>query len=373
MADVDSPDYSDAESDPLQSTADIIEAARRPLIVGRHKAAINEALAEVGDALIAEVEVNDPSVLELITAIADDDSLHNSPFNEGLLEHACMARENGELSDDSLQLFLARAYRHVHDLLSKHQAGRQIALDDLQTLPCGRINRLQNPLEDWGFGQLSLADGLVYTASQGERARASARLITRAEGADEYWQEAAGEPSISRELEEPLEQLPEEERKRARLHLVRDRIRHRFFKKVFLVYFDRDTLDPDEIAAHPTIIDWLEAIADTPHLFPFMQGQTQGQKIFRLRQLWRKLLQLNELYQRVAQASQHPTYRERFADLGTRERLSMLAADRYPALKVDTAFSITTALCPFQQFAQWIQDKVQHKDFVLPPEPKRPL
>ena len=29
---------------------------------------------------------------------------------------------------------------------------------------------------------------------------------------------------------------------------------------------------------------------------------------------------------------------------------------------------ITTALCPFATFAEWVQDHVGSKDFVLPPD-----
>ena len=368
MAEVDS---SEADQDPLQSTADIIEAARRPLVVARHKDAVLQAMEDVGDALLDVLDDIPQLVIDLIHAIADDDSLHSAGVDEGVIEHVCIARENGELAESDLTTTLGVIYRHLQNQLATHQGGVKTSLSDLKTLSCGRIARLNKPVTEWGFGSINLSDALVYTQSQGQQCRASLRLISHADGADPHWQEASGEQALSRELEEPLEHLPDAERRAARLHLVRDRIRHRFFKKVFLIYFDRDTLDPEEIAAHPTILSWLEAIADTPHLFPFMQGQTQGQKIFRLRELWRKVIQLNELYQRVAQASMHPTYREPFAELGTRERLSILANDRYPAIKVDTAFSICTALCPFAVFAKWVQDHVTQKDFVLPPEPKR--
>ncbi|TVR41786.1 MAG: hypothetical protein EA402_12655 [Planctomycetota bacterium] len=371
MADVDDsslPQHND--SDPMHSTAEVIEAARRPLLVARHKVVVGAALEQIGDPLLDEMDPDQQEAADLVSVIAEDDNLHSASLAEGMLERACMARENGEIADHDLLTTLAGAYARIRQLLANQQ-GRQIPFGDLQTLSCGKLHRLLNPLEVL-FASASLKDRLVFTQSQSDRCRQSLRLIIKASGADECWRDAAGDPMLPRELEEPIESLPEEQRRRARLHLVRDRIRHRFFKKVFLVYFDRDTLDPEEVAAHPAIVDWLEAIADTPHLFPFMQGQTQEQKIYRLRQLWRKILQLNELYQRVEQASSHPTYRERFADLGTRERLSILAADRYPALKVDNDFSVYTALCPFRSFASWIQDKVTSKDFVLPPEADRP-
>ena len=50
-----------------------------------------------------------------------------------------------------------------------------------------------------------------------------------------------------------------------------------------------------------------------------MQGQTAEQKNWRMRNLLTKVVQLSEIYQRVAQARRHPTYREQFERLDTRE------------------------------------------------------
>ena len=152
--------------------------------------------------------------------------------------------------------------------------------------------------------------------------------------------------------------LPDAQRQQARQRLVADRIRSRFFRHVFLRYFDRDSLGEEEIEAHKTILHWLESISQTPHLYPFMQGQTDSQKVFRLGRLLKKIIQINEMYQRVARASAHPTYRDRFLELGTRDRLAILAREHYPMLKVDSTFLLSTALCPFRTFARWVQANV---------------
>ena len=165
--------------------------------------------------------------------------------------------------------------------------------------------------------------------------------------------------------------MSESQRIAGRTRLVQERIRQRFFKKVFLGYFDRDTLDPNEIAAHPCIVDWLHSIANTPHLYPFMQGQTQSQKIFRLRQLWCAIMQLNELYQRMEQAFEHPSYRHLAESQPFHERLRVILDDRFPPLSMDQDFILSTARCPFDRFASWVQEKVAEKEFALPPEPSQ--
>ena len=112
--------------------------------------------------------------------------------------------------------------------------------------------------------------------------------------------------------------------KAARQLLVRDRIRSQFYREVFIKYLSIDEFDISH-EPHVTVLHWLEAIESTAHLYPFMQGQTAGQKSFRLAQLTQKVLQLHEIYARVALARQHPTYRETFEGKLTRECLAALS------------------------------------------------
>ena len=364
-------DESSNQLDIQPSTAHMIEVARRPLIVARHKESVEQALQQIGDPLLDQLDDLPNQSVELIATIATDTSLRDTELEEGLIEHTCLSCENGDLSADDLIQVLGGCYRHVQNQLKPFQGDKACPLEDLTSLRCGNLLKISQAPAVGSFGTTSHISSTIFTKRQGERCRKSLRLISMAQDANQLWQEASGEPSLSRDEEEPLESLPEQDRKRARARLIQKRIRNSFFKKVFLLYFDRDTLDPAEIFAHPTILDWLNAIADTPHLFPFMQGQTQSQKLFRLRELWRKVLQLNELYQRVDQAKQRSDYRETLAEKTTQECMQRLAKDRFPAVKVDNDFSIATALSPFAEFAQWIQQKVMDKDFVLPPDPKR--
>ena len=152
---------------------------------------------------------------------------------------------------------------------------------------------------------------------------------------------------------------------------MRDRIRSQFFKDVFLGYMAADEFDPKDGEAHPTVLHWLEAIEQTPHLFPFMQGQATGQKQFRLAQLMQKLIQVHEMYARATLAAEHPSYRAAFAGLTTRERLKVMAKDRYPPLVLSPELTLAALLCPFSGLVAWVQDKVAAADFVLPPDARR--
>ena len=86
-----------------------------------------------------------------------------------------------------------------------------------------------------------------------------------------------------------------------------------------------------------------------------MQGQSPQQKKFRLGQLLRKLIQINEMYQRVEQARAHQEYREELEGKNTREALTVLSKVHFPPLNVTSRFAIGTVLCPFQSFVDWIQ------------------
>ena len=143
---------------------------------------------------------------------------------------------------------------------------------------------------------------------------------------------------------------------------------------MFLNYFDVDTFDPRDGEHYLTILDWLLAIEDTPHLFPFMQGQTEDQKHFRLAHLLNKIVQISELYQRIEQAK-HDENDEATAESvrssnSSRLAIKALAENRYPPLKISRAFIGSTLLCPFMSFALWVQEKVTNNDFTLPPEPR---
>lgn len=366
------------------STAEIIEETRRPLMIERHRGVIDEMEASLSDALITgtadnqrlatilkelEVDSERARIEQSLQALADDEHYQEVSLREALIEHLCLLREGHGVEVAALQIHAIGVYRRIRDLIAG-QHSLVPALDELRLLPCNRVGRLLNPIEPV-FGSPLLSEALVLCPPQQDRALATIKRLSRARGGDREWRDDVDPITLDRHEEEPLLKLPGDQRDRARERLIADRVRSRFYRQVFLGYFDRDSLSVEEIDAHKTILHWLESIEETPHLYPFMQGQSQGQKVWRLGHLLRKLLQINEIYQRVAIAADHPSYRERFQGTGTRERLGILAADRYPALRMTSEFAVYTVLCPFEAFARWIQNRVTAKDFVLPPEPKR--
>jgi len=365
------------------STMDFIAEARRPLLVERHRKLIDEMESSLSDNLISGASDNprlqamlkeleeDSEKARLdrtLRALADDTHYKDITLRNALVEQLCLWREEGNVEVAALQLHVIGIYRRVGANVQQRQ-GAVPSLADLRELPATMLGRLLNAIPP-AFGSPTLNEALVYTPAFADRSMRTIRRMRKAENADSSWIDANGEPSIPREIEEPLDALPEAERKVARQLLVRDRIRSAFYREVFLKYLSRDEFDISH-DDHPTVLHWLEAIESTAHLYPFMQGQTTGQKAFRLQHLMQKILQLHEIYARVALASQHPTYREGFKDKTTRVRLAELSKDHYPPLAMTPELTLATMLCPFRTFVDWVQARVAEHDFVLPPDPKR--
>jgi hypothetical protein len=371
----------DEESD--YSTIDFIAEARRPLLVERHRKLIEEMESCLSDSLITgeadnprlkamlqelEVESERERLERTIRALAEDAHFKDRTLRAALVEHLCLLREEDNVEVATLQIHVIGLYRAVRLSVAKRQ-GEAPSLSDLREMPASVMGRLLNPIPP-AFGSPTLSESLIYTPAFADRSLRTIRRFRHAEGGDTCWRDAAGDPPIARKDEEPLDNLPEAERKVARELLVRDRIRSNYYREVFLHYLSRDEFEPQEAATHVTILHWLQAIEGTAHLYPFMQGQTSGQKAFRLAQLTQKILQLHEMYARVALASQHPSYREEFKDKGTRERLARMARDHYPPLALTPDLTLAALLCPFKVFVEWVQDKAANHDFVLPPDPK---
>jgi hypothetical protein len=373
-----------SETDDNLPTMDLIAEARRPILIERHRSVIEEMENGIGDAFISGVSDN-PRLLAMlaeldtpvsvkrlqgaINALAEDFHYRSYSVRQALIEVLCLLRENAQIEIAALQLHAIGVYRELRRLLVARQ-GDAPGIADLRELPCTAVGKLTTS-EQPGFGSPRLADAAVWTPAFGERCLRTIKRLRRPDGGDSYWDDANGHPPLTRELEEPIANLPEAERTIARLSLVRDRIRSQFFKNVFLTYMSVDEFDPKEGESYHTVLHWLEAIEQTPHLFSFMQGQTRGQKLFRLAQLMQKLIQVHEMYARVALATDHPTYRESFAGLGTRERLKIMAKDRYPPLVLSPELTLAALICPFSSLVAWVQGKVGTNDFVLPPDPRR--
>jgi hypothetical protein len=378
------PEAAGDDADLQFSTMEFIAEARRPLLIERHKKLIDEMEASLSDQMVTgeadnprlksmleqlELESEKARIGEIVKVIADDGHYKDATLRGAIVDELCLLREQKGVEVATLQLHVIGVYRRVRAMVAPRQ-GEPPSLADLRELPAAMLGRLLNAIAPQ-YGNPGLGESLVYTPSFADRCMRTIKRIRRAEQASATWEEAAGEPPLPRDMEEPLQKLADEERKAARRLLIADRIRSQFYKDIFLRFFSRDELDPKEVEAHPSLLHWLEALESTPHLYPFMQGQTTPQKAFRLSQLLTKLIQIHEMYARVALASQHPTYREAFQGKKTRERLAMMAKDHYPVLAVTPELTLSALLCPFKDFAEWVQSRVEAQDFVLPPDPKR--
>lgn len=375
----------DAEptDDDAYSTLEFIAEARRPLLVQRHRQPIEEMESGLSDALITgesdhprlqamlrelDSESERARVDGTIASLADDPHYADATLRDALLEELCLLRERGSIEIATLQLHVIGVYRAVRRRFEARLHSAPM-LAELRLLPVAMLTRLLNPIPAQ-FGSPRLLDSLVYTPGIAAQALANGRRLRKGVAGDRHWQDAAGDPPLSREVEEPLEKLPEAERRAARQLLVRDRIRSAFYRQVFLEFLDRDSLDPRDIESHPTVLSWLEAIEATPHLFPFMQGQTTGQKIFRLSQLEQKMIQLHEMFARLALASEHPALKHQFAGKSVRDQLQTMARAHYPPIPLSNDLTLAVLLCPFAAFVEWVQAKVADHAFVVPPDPK---
>ncbi|MCS6970605.1 MAG: hypothetical protein RMM29_01845 [Planctomycetota bacterium] len=369
-------------ADEAASDAAIIAEARRPIVIARHRALIEEAEGGIGDGLLAEqpaqgrlaallAELEDEGARRLqqrlLAALAEDEHYREAAVRAALIDELCLLRDESGLGVAEAQLHAIAVYRTLRRQLQE-RLGETLGIDALRALPCQAVARLARPLPP--FGEPRLAESLVWTASFAARCQ-ELRERLRQRQADATWHDAVAIPRLGAEAERSLAALPESERAAALAALLAERVRARFYKQVFLVYMAVDEFDPREGQAYPTLYHWLAAMEETPQLFLFLQGQTPEQKRFRIARLWQKLIQLHEIYARVAVAAQQAPYREAFAGLRMRERLSRLARDRFPPLPVTEETAIACLAYPFAAFVSWVQGLLAADDFVLPPEPKR--
>jgi hypothetical protein len=372
-----------SEDDPAHSTIEVIAEARRPLLIERHRQLVGEMEASLADSLVTgqadnprlkamlkelEADSERARIQRTLRILSEDQHYREATVRDALIDELCLLREQGSIEIAMLQMHVIGVYREILGKLTAAQ-GEAPSLGDIREVPVTMIARILNPREQ-RFGTPELSDCLIYTPAFGQRALRMVNRLRKTTVGDRHWHESAGDPTLDAEAEERLSALPEPEREKARQAVVRDRIRSRFYRDIFLKFLSPDELDPHEVESHPTVLRWLEAIEETPHLYPFMQGQTQQQKIFRLAQLQQKIIQMHEVYARIAAASEHPTYREQFSGKNSRERLAAMVKDHYPPLPLSLELTIAAMLCPLRVFVAWVQDKVAAHDFVLPPDPR---
>jgi hypothetical protein len=362
-------------------TEELLRDVRRPGIIAANRPMVEEMDAGIGDPMVSGTsdhprvraiiaELDDAGVRSRIVAtlrtLADEGG--EGTLRHVLLDHLALLRGERGIELARLQQHAIGVYREVRARLAARQ-GLPPDLDEIRQLPANRLARLLDGARA-GFGDPGLRDDLVCTPAAFARARTALTRLMRPADCDPHWDDAAGQPALPREIEEPLLALAPEEREAARRLAARDRIRSSFHRAVFLVWFAADELDVAG-SGFSTVLDWLLAIEETPHLFPFMQGQTPGQKAWRLARLADKLLQMHEIYARVAHYRGQGAWAGQLAGLDTRASLALLSRERAPAMPMGPELMVAVMLLPFAGLAGWVQARVADKDFVLPPDPKR--
>ncbi len=355
----------------MSDTSVIIRSARRPVLVARHRDVIIEidgALADVfivgagGNRRLEEMHarLEQPEQAAAIRQLLDDlctdpdDAKHS--LHTALIEHLCLLREDGLTEGARLQEFAIGVYRQVRAAVMVHQGGATLDLAAIRALAVSFVAEVRTPrtFGDPAFSRTMLPVFRLTTL-------AAVDALLHPAMADDAWHDEDGGLRIT-----PSDAAAADPESAAR-----DRIRAVFYRQVFIEWMSPDNLETKEIEGHATVLQWLQDLNATPHLYPFLQGQSPGQKAFRIAALTGKLIRLYELYARVAQATASPQHRAELASLDTRGRLSVLSRLHYPAIRATAELTVATAACPFPVFIAFVQDRLRRGDFVLPPEPRR--
>ncbi len=363
------------------ATVDLINEARRPILIARHRELVTEMERSLSEAFISgrtehrrlkmmiEELASESEVARInrtLKLLSEDEHYGDMDVQTALTEYLCLMREEGSIEVAALQMHAIGVYRAISALLAARQ-GLAPSLDELRDLSTAALGALLDPPAP-AFGRL--ASGQVYTRGFVEQALKDVKRLRQGDREGVQWHDEDSAMAVTRADEERVRDLPETERVAALAFLFADRVRSRFYRAVFLDYLSPDQLDPAEATRHATVLAWLDDMAQTPHLYPFLQGQTDAQKAFRIARLTQKLLQLFEIYARVAQAEADPRYREALTGT-TRERLQYLTRQHYPPIAPGPEITLAALLCPFATFVEFVQNRVQAGDFVLPPDPKR--
>jgi hypothetical protein len=367
----------------METETTLIRNVRRKVVIDRHRPVIADTEASLSDGFIdgtlahprlqamlreLEEESEQNRIHATVAKLLKDPAYLAFRLQDALVEYLCMMREDHDTEVTTLQLHAVGVYRAFKAMI-KERRGWSPAIEDLRDLTLATLCTI-NGSGRVAFASIGFAKAMACPPGLCQRTASAIRAIRSNPEQAPRWEDDTQAQAVPRELEEQVAELPEAERKLALKDLLADKVRSAFYHKVFLQYFTADEFDPSTVAGLSTLLDWVAAIRETPQLFPFMQGQNQEQKNFRLANLVTKLLQLCEMYQRVTVARQDPAFSERLEGKNTRECLGVLAKEKYPACTVDDAFIAACFLYPLLDFVSWVQGNLEANDLVLPPEPR---
>jgi len=364
------------------ATVDLINEARRPILIARHRELVTDMEQNLSEAFVTgegdgkrfkamiEELSSDSEVRRIqrtLKLLIDDEHNRESTLQQALSDYLCLMREEGNVEVAALQMHAIGVYREVRKLVVARQHDAP-TLDELREMSMTGLGTLLDP-QTVVFGRTGGAQ--VYTRTFIERTLKTIKRLRQGDRPDTTWHDEDSAAAITREDQAQVLQMPEAEREQAMAFLIRDRVRSRFYRSVFLEYLSADQLEPSEIESHTTVLSWLQGLADTPHLYPFLQGQPDRQKSFRIARLTQKIVQLFEIYARVSLAEMDPRHQAALHGKTTRERLMHLAKIHYPPITLSPELTLAALLCPFAAFVEFVQTHAQASDFVLPPDPKR--
>lgn len=311
-----------------------------------------------------EAESEQQRIRHSINAIFRNDLASKPSFQEALVSHLCDLRRNHGVEMATLQVHSLGVYRQLRSR-SIEQLAFAPGLQDLRGAAPATLSKLMQPLR---YGCHDMTELVPLFEIQNRRANRLLRLVRRQSPPKADWIEPGEHVVLDRRTEERVSQLPPEQRTEEHNRLARRMLANRFYQSVFFKYLHPDQLDPNEIASHDTVADWLEAIGETPHLFSFMQGFSSDGKQFRRLMLANKMVQLCEITVRIDRCRhQNPA---EWKGIGFRPGMRMAAEKKIPALELTPQLTAAALMVPFAEFVRWVHERIGYEDLALPADPR---
>ena len=363
----------------LISRAYIIEA-RRPIVIARHR----NLLVEMDNGISNQFIDGSATNPRLLTMLAELDTpamqiqikdatgilthgefFRQQSLGQALIDHLCLIREQ-PIEVAALQTIAIGVYRLVRQAVERHQ-GVAPTLAEIRQIPMDRLASLIS-VRPTAFGHHDFPRW--YTEEFRQNTLNEIRWLRQAPDVhmDTLWTDTTTGLALTRNDEAKVAHLPEEERQATLATLTQSRIRNKFYRQVFLDYLGPDEITLLDAAHYRHILAWLQDLARTPHLYPFLQGQTDAQKAFRISQLTTKIIQLFTIYAWVSHARANLALGPQLKDLDTRGCLIAIKRIGYPPLPADADTAFAALLCPFATFVQFLQERTAAQDFILPPD-----
>ena len=169
----------DSELDILGANGDtqeLLESAKRPFIIAKHKELIGDMEAGIGATMVSgdtshprlqamlvelEAESEQQRIRGTIDQLIADEHYGDTPLSQALVEEMCLLRDKSGIEVAALQLHCLGVYRWVRKHIQDSQ-GYETDLEEIRELAVSRLGRLYDP-KPVVFGSLGMGDALVLT------------------------------------------------------------------------------------------------------------------------------------------------------------------------------------------------------------------